>query len=145
MKLIKAVNYIHNLQDGLLLLQEECCMALIIPPGLSASRLSFMDGSQADIAKIDMLLLKVLTVEMRNTGCIQVNLLYYLHPHSALCILQKRDIFLENVSAYFYWLCQKLAKRISIPPQQFSHSGQLPKLHISKSAQTNLPHPEKFQ
>lgn len=68
-------------------------MALIIPPRLSASRLSFMDGSQADIAKTDMLLLKVLTVEVRNTGCIPVILLYYLHPYSALCILQKKGMY----------------------------------------------------
>lgn len=59
MKLIEAANYIRNLYDGLLLLQREHCMALIIPAGLFASRLSFMDGSQADTAKTDMLLLKV--------------------------------------------------------------------------------------
>jgi len=76
-------------------------MALIIPPGLSASRLSFMDGSQADTAKIDTLLPKVLTVEVRNTGCSQVILLYYLHLHSALGILQKKGcIFGKRISIF---------------------------------------------
>lgn len=69
-----------------------------------------MDGSQADIAKIDMLLLKVLAAEMRNAGCIQVILLYYLQPHSALCLLQERDVFLEKCISIFLLSMPKASK-----------------------------------
>lgn len=76
-----------------------------------------------------------------NRGCIQVTLLYYLRSYRARCSLQRRMYFREMELHILSGCAKKQAKRISVPPQQFSHAGKLPKLRISTSAQPNLPHP----
>lgn len=80
----------------------------------------------------------------RNRGCIQVILLYYLHSYRARCVLQRGMYFREMELHILSGCAKKQAKRISIPPQQFSYAGKLPKLRISTSAQPNLPHPAKI-
>lgn len=72
---------------------------------------------KADIARSDMLLLlKALTAEIRNTSCIQVILLYYLHSYSTPCVLQRGMYFWKTYLRIFTDYAKKLAKRISIPP-----------------------------
>lgn len=72
-----------------------------------------------------------------NRGCILVTLLYYLHD--AVC--REGCVFGRWSCIFWAIVPKKQAKSISIPPQQFSLAGKLPKLRISTSAQPNLPHP----
>lgn len=69
-KLIKAVKYICNLYDGLLLLQSVVWLQSFLLVFLPARCHLWMQVKQT-LQKL-IRCFKVLTVEVRNTGCIQV-------------------------------------------------------------------------